>query len=204
MTQLTNQTPESTYGDLLTTTNNGQGLPLTVPVPIQDGLGNNSPVSMSQQIVNFDTTGPLRFQINGESLTASAAQLNEVPTILPLNEIETVSTNLFTSLLILNVLPYDAHDRHSVSVSFAIEVTTVDDSLNAFGCTLSTLLINGYQSSAGINIVGSTTAVLNNIGLNTPSFRWVAGVDQIILQVQELNSLVTPTLWAVNYVMESA
>ena len=53
MTSLTGQTPYATYGDLLTTTNNGQGLPQEDLVPVQDGMGNNSPVLMSQNAVQF-------------------------------------------------------------------------------------------------------------------------------------------------------
>lgn len=53
MTSLTGQTPYATYGDLLTTTNNGQGLPQEDLVPVQDGMGNNSPMLMSQNAVQF-------------------------------------------------------------------------------------------------------------------------------------------------------
>lgn len=52
MTTLTNQLPENTYGDLLTTTNGGQGLGNALQ-PVQDGLGNNSPVHMSRIAVQF-------------------------------------------------------------------------------------------------------------------------------------------------------
>ena len=53
MTTLTGQTPLATYKDLLTTTNNGQGLPPDTLVPVQDGAGNNSPLLMSQNAVQF-------------------------------------------------------------------------------------------------------------------------------------------------------
>jgi len=53
MTSLTGQTPYATYRDLLTTTNQGQGLPEETLVPVQDGAGHNSPVLMSQQAVQF-------------------------------------------------------------------------------------------------------------------------------------------------------
>ena len=53
MTCLTGQPPYTTYGDLLTTTNNGQGLPEETLVPVQDGMGNNSPMLMSQNAVQF-------------------------------------------------------------------------------------------------------------------------------------------------------
>jgi hypothetical protein len=66
------------YGDVLTTTNNGQGLPLTTPVPLQDGLGNNSPITMSQTVVNITRTGGNQFQLDGVALTASANAINAV------------------------------------------------------------------------------------------------------------------------------
>lgn len=53
MTSLTGQTPYATYGDLITTTNNGHGLPQEDLVPVQDGMGNNSPMLMSQNAVQF-------------------------------------------------------------------------------------------------------------------------------------------------------
>ena len=53
MTCLTGQPPYTTYGDLLTTSNNGQGLPEETLVPVQDGMGNNSPMLMSQNAVQF-------------------------------------------------------------------------------------------------------------------------------------------------------
>ncbi|GAO98106.1 hypothetical protein Cva_00754 [Caedimonas varicaedens] len=53
MTCLTGQPPYTTYGDLLTTTNNGQGFPEETLVPVQDGMGNNSPMLMSQNAVQF-------------------------------------------------------------------------------------------------------------------------------------------------------
>ena len=53
MTTLTGQTPLATYRDLLTTTNGGQGLPPDTLVPVQDGAGNDSPLLMSQNAVQF-------------------------------------------------------------------------------------------------------------------------------------------------------
>jgi hypothetical protein len=52
MTNLSNLLPENSYGDLLTTTNGGQGLGATLQ-PVQDGLGNNSPLQMSQNATQF-------------------------------------------------------------------------------------------------------------------------------------------------------
>lgn len=52
MTILTGQFPQNTYGDLLTTTNAGQGLS-NVLQPLQDGLGNSSAIQISQQATQF-------------------------------------------------------------------------------------------------------------------------------------------------------
>lgn len=81
MTDLTLLQPGSSYGDLLTTTNSGEGLPATTPVPLQDGLGNNSPITMSQTIVNITRTGGNQFQLDGVPFTANAATLNAIPSI---------------------------------------------------------------------------------------------------------------------------
>lgn len=53
MTNLSNLLPENSYGDLLTATNGGQGLGATLQ-RVQDGLGNNSPLQMSQNAVQFN------------------------------------------------------------------------------------------------------------------------------------------------------
>ena len=60
MTNLTGKTPAETYGDLLTVTNNGQGLPDTDPASVEDGKGKNTPLGLSQKVValNAQTTLP--------------------------------------------------------------------------------------------------------------------------------------------------
>lgn len=78
MTLLTGQLPENTYGDLITTTNGGNGLPQTTPVAMQDGFGNNSPVSMSQSIINISRAGGKQFQLDGIALTSTATIINQV------------------------------------------------------------------------------------------------------------------------------
>lgn len=85
MTTLTNLQPEYSYGDVITTTNNGQGF-TAVLLPIQDGLGNQSPMSLSTQAVNFNRAGPFTFRLDDVAITAPAANINAVcganPTIL--------------------------------------------------------------------------------------------------------------------------
>jgi len=75
MTQLTNLTYSAGYGDLLTTTNSGQGL-TSVLANVQDGLGNNSPMQIATNAVNFSQSGST-FQLSGIPLTVSATLINQ-------------------------------------------------------------------------------------------------------------------------------
>jgi hypothetical protein len=103
MTALTNLLPEYSYGDVITTTNNGQGFTAAL-LPIQDGLGNQSPMSLSTQAVNFDRSGPFTFRLDNVALTASSANINSicganptflgnVPLILPKGNVEPAPVN---------------------------------------------------------------------------------------------------------------
>lgn len=60
MTNLTNVSPASVYGDIITCTNNGGGLSSSLQ-NIQDGLGNNSAIQLST--TTFNVTGT--FQVGG-------------------------------------------------------------------------------------------------------------------------------------------
>jgi len=53
MTNLTNKTPASTYGDLLTFTNNGAGVTGALQT-MQDGLGQNSALQLSNTAANVN------------------------------------------------------------------------------------------------------------------------------------------------------
>lgn len=53
MTNLTGKTPADTYGDLLTLTNQGQGLPPADPTVVEDGKGNQSPLGLSRNVVSL-------------------------------------------------------------------------------------------------------------------------------------------------------
>jgi len=77
MTQLTNLAIQSGYGDLLTTTNGGQGL-TNVLQPLQDGFGNNSPITIATNAVDFNRTGGSTFQLDGVSLTAPSLNINSI------------------------------------------------------------------------------------------------------------------------------
>jgi len=63
----------STFGDLITTTNNGGGLSDTLE-PIQDGFGNTSAIELSTDA--FNIVG--EFQVGGVQIIASGAQLNGI------------------------------------------------------------------------------------------------------------------------------
>ena len=87
MTALTTQEPESTFGDVITLTNNGGGLTATLS-NVQDGLGNNSPMQIATTAVNFNRSGANSFQLDGTAVTAPVVSINSmcatVPTLLPL------------------------------------------------------------------------------------------------------------------------
>jgi hypothetical protein len=76
MTQLTNLAPAASYGDLLTTTNNGQGLTLVLE-NVQDGLGNNSPMQIATNAININRTGG-SFQLDGVAVIATSSNINSV------------------------------------------------------------------------------------------------------------------------------
>jgi hypothetical protein len=77
MTSFVNQYPNNTFGDILTTTNSGQGLTTTLQ-PLQDALGNNSTVTIAKNAINFNRMGGNVFQLDGSPLTASASILNNI------------------------------------------------------------------------------------------------------------------------------
>ena len=79
MTNLTNLAIQSGYGDLLTTTNNGQGL-INVLQQLQDGFGNASPITIATNAVNFNRQDGNTFQLDGVALTAPSANINSICT----------------------------------------------------------------------------------------------------------------------------
>jgi len=82
MTSLTNQQPEYTYPDLLTTTNSGQGLASTLK-NLQDGIGNNSTVQIATNAINFNRTGGNTFQLDGVAMDSTSANINSVCKLNP-------------------------------------------------------------------------------------------------------------------------
>ncbi len=76
MTNLTNTLPEYTYGDLLTTTNDGQGLTSTLK-NLQDGFGNNSTIQIATNAVNFNRSGAT-FQLDSVAVTSLSVDINSV------------------------------------------------------------------------------------------------------------------------------
>ncbi len=76
MTQLTGQPVSSTYGDVITCTNNGQGLSLALSI-IQDGFGNNSPLMLAQNAFNINR-GQGQFLIDSSPVLATSPNINSV------------------------------------------------------------------------------------------------------------------------------
>lgn len=68
--------PASTYPDLLLINNAGQGLNNT-PSQVQDGLGNNTSMTISSNYINFNRS-IAQFQIDGIPLTANINTLNNL------------------------------------------------------------------------------------------------------------------------------
>lgn len=77
MTTLTNLQIAASYGDLLTTTNSGNGLSTTLQ-SLQDGLGNDSTVEIATNAINFSRSNGNQFQLDGIALTASATSINNI------------------------------------------------------------------------------------------------------------------------------
>lgn len=77
MTQLTNQALQSVYGDLLTTTNGGQGLS-PVLQQLQDGFGNASTITIATNSINFNRQGGNTFRLDNIPITAAAVDINSV------------------------------------------------------------------------------------------------------------------------------
>lgn len=66
-----------TFKDVLTLTNNYQGLGVGL-TQVQDAAGNSSPMQIALQAVNFDRMDGNTFQLDGVALTATAEQINIV------------------------------------------------------------------------------------------------------------------------------
>ena len=77
MTALNLLDPNASFGDILTTTNNGAGLS-TILKELQDGFGNSSTITIATNAINFDRSGGNTFQLDSVSLTASAANINSI------------------------------------------------------------------------------------------------------------------------------
>lgn len=74
---ISNVLPQNSYGDQLILGATNAGLPASTVTPVGDGIGNDSPLELSQDKVNINlTTGT--FNLDGVALTATAAQLNAI------------------------------------------------------------------------------------------------------------------------------
>lgn len=81
MTTLTNLSPAASYGDLITCTNNGQGLTASLQ-NIQDGFGNNSAIQLSTTTLNvvgnFEVNGSPVTPIGGTTVNISSANITSM------------------------------------------------------------------------------------------------------------------------------
>jgi hypothetical protein len=148
MTVLTQYTIQQAYGDYLTTANTGatvgNGLPVTIPQPVQDGLGNSSPLQLSQQAVNITGT----FQLGGVAFQAGFSPRTAVVAspYVALQSDSIIGVNFAGAVAI--TLPAAA-----VALRGKIFVIT-DESGNA-------VINNITIHTAGGNINGAATALIN-------------------------------------------
>jgi len=73
---IANQTPAEVFTNLLLAGDNGQGIS-TTPLQLQDGIGNQAPMYIATNAINFDRVQG-QFQLDGVALTASANTLNNL------------------------------------------------------------------------------------------------------------------------------
>jgi hypothetical protein len=76
MTTFTNKNINELYGDWLTTTNAGAGLSNSLQ-PVQDALGNSSPMKIALSSVDFSRTGKT-FSFDGVNFTGDINILNNI------------------------------------------------------------------------------------------------------------------------------
>lgn len=180
MTNLVGQLPESTFGDLLTTTNSGQGLS-NVLQNLQDGLGNNSTVSIANNGINFNTTGGNTFQLDGVALTTTATLINN---IAGSRGIQCLSGSLSSAqILNMGVTPVEVLAApgpgfmitvHSLAVNYIYGGTPYANGGNIFLVTGSVPASENITSLAGVNAnnymitVPYTAAVLTSTAINSP------------------------------------
>jgi hypothetical protein len=179
MTNLTNQLPEYTYGDLLTTTNSGKGLDATFR-NLQDGLGQNSTITISNRGINFNRSGGNVFQLDGSDLTASATDLNAAASgaILTINGTAgNISSNTVSKVCTINLVPtgvtpgvynfanitVDNFGRITNATSSTGFVTSVSGTANQITSTGGTAPIIGLASNiSGITSITSGSIILKN------------------------------------------
>ena len=86
MATLTGQKISNSYKDLLQVSNSNSGIDTTKRT-VSDGEGTNSPLQLSDSIVNIDGT----FQLNGSTLTANASALNNITDLTGITGLVAVS-----------------------------------------------------------------------------------------------------------------
>lgn len=168
MTQLTNKQIGSTYGDILTTTNEGQGLPPVTAVPLQDGLGNNSPITMSQTIVNINRSGGNQFQLDSVPLTASASSLNSITDITGIEFIIKTANVAVPVAQSLGALTTGLL-KNTVSSSIGTLSTAVPGTDYYSPGNPTTILDNGNSLFVGTDAGNLTLTGVNNAGYGDKS-----------------------------------
>lgn len=208
MTNLTNQLPEYTYGDILSTTNTGHGLD-TILRNLQDGLGNNSTVTISTIGINFNRSGGNTFQLDGSNLTASAAALNAAAAgaILTINGTAgNISANTVSQVATINLIPtavtpgtynaahitVDAFGRITAASTGTGIVTSVSGTANQITSTGGVTPVIGLASN--ISGISSITASNIQIGVTTPNTISTIAVNPLILSPTGADVIVNSNL----------
>lgn len=114
--------PASTYPDLLLINNSGQGLNNTVS-QVQDGLGDPTLMTISDNFINFDR-GIAQFQIDGIPLTANVATLNSVSDLANANYLLLSPNAQLSSASILNA-------SNGISLTTLDNTTTISPTINS-------------------------------------------------------------------------
>lgn len=178
MTSLTNIAPQIIYGDILTCTNNGQGLSNFQTI-LQDGLGNNSPILIATNSINFNR-GQGQFQLDGVSITANSIDINNICQPNP----------ICTGIGSIKVPTGTTAQRPGIPVLGDVRFNTTINDLEYY------IGIDGWKPAQSLElfnlVVNSTLTfnsknIINGAGILTLLLPIVANVGDIIKIVGNLN-----------------
>lgn len=157
---IANVLPQDMYGDTLIIGATNDGLAPAVVTPVGDGLGNNSPLELSQTVVNFDRSSGKSWELDGVAVTATAAQINAAGST-------TLSVRVVTA-------------AGSVTTTSADDVVIINKTVGA------ATAVSLYASpTAGDNIQikdGKGDAAANNITI-TPAAGTIDGAATLVLNI---------------------